>query len=62
MPDDLQFPQYPPSSGIPVADKKQAGPLQKIIGKMFKPKTRSRGKGLHSNQNVKINHKKVKFY
>lgn len=45
-----------------MASRQQAGPLQKIIGRMFKPKMRSKGKGLQSNQNVKINHRKVKFY
>jgi hypothetical protein len=65
--DDVpQFPQYDPPTGIPVASRKQAAPLQKIIGRMFKGRartTRSTGKkGLQSNQNVHINHKKVKFY
>jgi hypothetical protein len=57
-----QFPQYPPPAGIPIADRKQAAPLQKIINRMFRGKVRSPRKGLHSNQNVHINHKKVKFY
>ena len=62
MNDDApNFPQYQPP-GIPVADRKQSAPLQKLISRMFKPKMRSPKKGLHSNQNVKINHKKVKFY
>jgi len=56
------FPSYQPPAGIPIADRKQAGPLQKMISKMFKPKMQRRGKALHSNQSVKINHRKVKFY
>lgn len=57
-----QFPQYQPPVGIPRADRKQSAPLQKLISRMFKGKVRSPRKGLQSNQNVHINHKKVKFY
>lgn len=64
MPDDEvpEFPTYPPPGGLQIATRKQAAPLQKMIGKMFKGKVRSPKKGLQSNQNVHINHKKVKFY
>lgn len=57
-----EFPQYPPPQGLQVADRKQAGPLHKMISKMIRPKIRASKKGLQSNQSVKINHKKVKFY
>ncbi len=65
--EDSQFPNYPPP-GPPVADSKQSGPLTKMLTKMIAPKLKSRlmgkprAKGLQSNQNVKIGHKKVKFY
>lgn len=58
------FPQYPNPNGLQIADKKQAGPLNKMISRML-PKKLSRApksKGIHTNQSVKINHKKIKFY
>lgn len=57
-----QFPNYQNSPGIPVASRDQAKPLQKMVSRMFKPKVKVPKKGLQSNQNVRINHKKVKFY
>lgn len=60
------FPQYPNPNAIPVADKKQAGPMTKMIGKMIGPKLKTRllgrAKGIKSDQGVHIKHKKVRFY
>jgi hypothetical protein len=60
----ISFPQY---AGIPTADKKQAGILNKVISKMLKPKakplsSRSGRKGLQSRQSVTIKHKKRNYY
>jgi hypothetical protein len=62
-----QFPQYPAPEGPgpTVADRKQAGPLNKLIGKMLPKRAlpRPRGKRIQSDQNVHIKHaKKIKYY
>ena len=63
--EEVQFPKYDPP-GIPIADKKQAGPLTKMMNKMLpkriKPRLLGRAKGLQSDQNVHIKQKKVRFY
>jgi len=61
-----QFPNYSPPQGLSSADKQQAGPLTKMIGKMIgpklKPKLLGRMKGIKADQSVHVGHKKVKFY
>lgn len=61
-----QFPQYtpPPQQGIQVAHPKQGSPLNKLIGRMLPKRFKgpSKGKGIHTNQSVKIKHKKIPFY
>ena len=59
----VQLPHYGPYH----ADRKEAAPLNKIIGKMIpkglKPKLLGRAKGVKSDQVVHIKHKeKVKFW
>jgi hypothetical protein len=61
----IQFPVYP--AGIPTADRKQAGILNKVMSRMLKPKakplsSRSGRKGLQSKQNITIRHRKQRFY
>jgi len=59
----IQFIQHDPPkpTGTPVTDHKTAGPLTKMVSKMLTPKLKMpRGKGIQSNQNVKIGHKKSK--
>ena len=59
----IQFPQYEPPKGIQVADRKQQGPLVKLMTRMLpkriKPKLLGRTrKGIQSDQNVHVKHKK----
>lgn len=60
----LQFPNY----GTPVATKKDAGPLIKMMTRMMpkrvKPRLMGKAKGLQSDQNVHVKHgkRKTKFY
>ena len=60
----ITFPHYP--QGIPVAEHKQNSPLTRMLNKGFKPKMKARMfgkmKGLQSDQQVHVKHKKVKFY
>jgi hypothetical protein len=62
----VNFPHYP--QGTHTADRKQAGILHKLVGRMLKPKMKlkvrsPRGKkGLSSNQSVGIKHRKTKWY
>lgn len=55
----VQLPHY---VGTYHADRKEAAPLNKLIGKMIapklKPKLLGRAKGVKSDQNVHIKHKK----
>ena len=56
-------PQYPPPTGIPLASTDDAKPMVRMINKMLRPKLKMpRGKGLQSDQQVHVKHKKVKFY
>ena len=60
------FPQYQPPTGLHVATRKEAAPLQKMIGRMFKPKlptrARRKTKGLRSKQDVHITEKKIAYW
>lgn len=69
MTDEVQFPNYQPPEppqGIPVADRKQHGPLVKMMNKMLpkriKPRLMGKAKGVQADQNVHVKHKKVRFY
>ncbi len=56
------FPQYQPPQ-TPAATTDQAKPIVRMINKLMQPKLKNpRGKGVQSDQNVHIKHKKVKFY
>lgn len=63
---NVQFPHYP--NGTQIADRKQAGILHKLVGRMLKPKMKLRvkghrgKKGLSSNQSVAIKHKRTRWY
>lgn len=69
---EIQFPNYQPPSGPPLADRKQQGPLVKLMTRMLpkkiKPKLLGKAKhtfhhkGLEADQKVHIKKKQVKFY
>lgn len=65
--EEVQFPHYQPP-GTPVATKKEAGPLMKMMTRMLPKKIKPRlmgrvhPKGLQSDQSVHVKHKKVRFY
>jgi hypothetical protein len=62
----VQFPQYQPPTGPQLADRKQQAPLVKLMTRMLpkkiKPRLLGKPKGIQSDQNVHVKHKKVRFY
>lgn len=60
--DTDRTPVYQPP-GIPLATTDDAKPMVRMINKMLRPKFKmGRTKGIQSNQNVKIGHKKKVTY
>lgn len=46
-----------------IATSDEAKPIVRMLNKMLKPKFKMpRGKGVQSDQNVHVKHKKVRFY
>jgi len=69
MDEPIQFPHYDPPEpanpqGTPVADRKQQGPLVKLMTRMMpkkiKPRLLGKMKGIQSDQNVHVKHGKRK--
>jgi hypothetical protein len=55
-------PTYQPPAP-PLATSDQAKPIVRMLNKMLRPKFKMpRGKGVQSDQQVHVKHKKVRFY
>lgn len=58
------FPQYPAAAqGLPIANRDQAKPLQKIIRHLFSGRKLGLGKPFHGKHRAQTKHqKKVRYY